>query len=70
MQGRSQNLAGGGARIFFRVWKFAYREATCALLGEFGGMLPREKNFKMVHFWCIFGSYFAFTKCLKLQFFI
>ena len=29
VQGRSQDL-GGGARIFFPIWKLACREATCS----------------------------------------
>ena len=49
---------GGGQEIFFQIWEFACREATCcawrshahskpcALLGGFGGMLPRENFLK------------------------
>ena len=30
MQGRPQDLAGGGGKkFFFQIWKFACREATC-----------------------------------------
>ena len=44
VQGRPQDLGGGRAKnSFFQIWEFACREATCcALLGGFGGMLPRE----------------------------
>ena len=50
---------GGGARIFFQIW-------PCALLGRFGGMLPRENFLK----WCNlvrFGVYF--DQILSLNFF-
>ena len=61
-QGRPHDLGGGGPRnFFFQIWKFACREATCcawrshahspcALLGGFGGLLPRETFFKTVQF--------------------
>ena len=64
-QGRPQDLAGG-AKNFFQIWKFACRKA---LLGGFGGMLPRE-NFSK---WCNlvrFCVYFVFKKFQKLPFFI
>ena len=55
----------GGPRIFFfYIWKFACREATCALLGGFGGMLPRENFLK----WCNlvrFSVYFDQILSLK-----
>ena len=39
-QGRPQDLGGGGAKkFFFQIWEFA-------LLGGFGGMLPRENFLK------------------------
>ena len=28
-QGRPQDLGGGGQEIFFQIWEFACREATC-----------------------------------------
>ena len=44
IQGPPQDLGGGGPRIFFfQIWEFACREA---LLGGFGGMLPRENFLK------------------------
>ena len=69
---------GGGQEFFFQIWKFACREATCcawrsdmlrmakpcALLGGFGGMLPRENFLK----WCNlvrFGVYFDQILSLK-----
>ena len=57
IQGRPQDLAGGGARnVFFQNWKFACREATCcslcALLGGFGGMILRE-IFLNGAIWCV-----------------
>ena len=61
MLGCPQDLAGGGARIFFQIWKFA---KPCALLGGFGGMYPREKFLK----WCNlvrFGVYFDQILSLK-----
>ena len=43
-QGRPQDLGGGGARNFF----FRFGNLHVALLGGFGGMLPRENFLK----WC------------------
>ena len=40
-QGRPQDL-GGGHNFFSQTLEFACREAPCALLGRFGGVLPRE----------------------------
>ena len=60
-QGRSQDLAGGPII------------SPCALLGGFGGMLPREnlkKWSKFARFGVYFGSDFVFKKILKLPFFI
>ena len=34
---------GGGKKFFFQIWEFA---KPCALLGGFGGMLPRENFLK------------------------
>ena len=39
LQGRPQDLGGGGPKIFFS-------QKPCALLGGFGGMLPRENFLK------------------------
>ena len=58
MQGRPQDLAGGGPRIFFPDLEI------CALLGGFGGMPPREIFLK----WCNlvrFGVYFDQILSLK-----
>ena len=58
-QGRPQDLAGGGPRILF-----SDLEICMALLGGFGGMLPRENFLK----WCNlvrFGVYF--DKILSLK---
>ena len=64
---------GGGQEFFFQIWEFACREATCAkpcaLLGGFGGMLPREnflKRCNLVRFRVYFDqilSLFFFKKC-------
>ena len=45
MQGRSQDL-GGGARIFFFRFGNLRLAKPCALVGGFGGMLPRENFLK------------------------
>ena len=72
VQGRPQDLGGGGAKnFFFQIWEFACREATChaPLLGGFGGMLPREnflKRCNLVRFRVYFDqilSLFFFKKC-------
>ena len=59
VQGRPQDLAGGGAKILFsRFGK------PCALLGGFGGMPSRENLLK----WCNlvrFGVYFDQILSLK-----
>ena len=64
--GASPGFGRGGARNFiFQIWKFACREPPCALLGGFGGMLPRENFFK----WCNlvrFGVYFDHILSLKI----
>ena len=47
VHGRPQDLGGGGQEFFFQIWEFACREGKpCALLGGFGGMLPRENFLK------------------------
>ena len=58
-QGRPQDLVGGGAKnFFFQIWELACREATCcALLGGFGGMLPREFFFETVQFGAFQGVF-------------
>ena len=65
LQGRPQNLGGGGGKNFFFDFEICMSPrdmlrmaSPCGLLGGFGGMSP-EKFFKMVQFgafWCIFGS--------------
>ena len=62
-QGRPQDLGGGGAKnFFFQIWEFA-------LLGGFGGMLPREnflKRCNLVRFRVYFDqilSLFFSKKC-------
>ena len=58
IQGRPQDLGGGGGQeIFFSDWGICMSQSDmlrmaspCALLGGFGGMLPREKIFKTVQF--------------------
>ena len=69
-QGRPQDLAGGGPRIFFSRFgnlhvAMSLRMAKpCALLGGFGGMPPRENFLK----WCNlvrFGVYFDQILSLK-----
>ena len=71
-QGRPQDLAGGGPRIFFLRFGNLHVAKPCALLGGFGGMPPRENFFKMVQFgafWCIFRSDFVFKKISKITIF-
>ena len=53
VQGRPQDLGGGGARIFFSDLGICMSRSNmlrmaspCALLGGFGGMLPRENFLK------------------------
>ena len=53
MQGRPQDLGGGGPRIFFSDLGICMSRSDmlrmakpCALLGGFGGMLPRENFLK------------------------
>ena len=46
IQGRSQDLAGGGDKNFFSDFKI------CTLLGVFGGILPRE-IFLYGAIWCL-----------------
>ena len=70
-QGRPQDLAGGGPRIFFPDLEICMSRSDmlrmakpCALLGGFGGMPPRENFFK----WCNlvrFGVYFYQISSLK-----
>ena len=57
VQGRSQDLAGGAKRLFISdlgicmsLRDMLRMAKPCALLGGFGGMLPREIFFKMVQF--------------------
>ena len=67
IQGRSQDLAGGGGKnYFFQIWKFACARGVRR-------HAPPRKFFKMVQFgafWCIFRSDFVFKKFQKLPFFI
>ena len=56
-QGRPQDLGGGGPRIFFLDLGICMSRSDmlrmakpCALLGGFGGMLPRENLVKTVQF--------------------
>ena len=61
---------GGAKKFFFQILEFACRFAMpCALLGGFGGMLPRENFLKrcnlvrfMVYFYQILSLFF-FKKC-------
>ena len=69
-QGRTQDLGGGVPRIFFfQIWEFARMAKPCALLGGFGGMLPREnflKRCNLVRFRVYFDqilSLFFSKKC-------
>ena len=61
MQGRPQDL--GGQEFFpdlgiFRSQSDMLRMAKpCTLLGEFGGMLPRESFFLNGAIWCVFGVF-------------
>ena len=71
MQGRPQDLVGGGAKNFFSDLEICMSRSgmlrmakPCALLGGFGGMLPRENFLK----WCNlvrFGVYFDQILSLK-----
>ena len=50
MQGRPQDLGGGGAKnFFFQIWEFACREAMRIARGVRGHAPPR-KFFKTVQF--------------------
>ena len=66
-QGRPHDLAGGGARIFFQIWKFACREEACEAMRFAKGVwghAPREIFLK----WCNllrFGVYFDQILSLK-----
>ena len=70
-QGRPQDLARGGPRIFFSDLEICMSRSDmlcmakpCALLGGFGAMLPRENFLK----WCNlvrFGVYFDHILSLK-----
>ena len=76
-QGRPQDLGGGAKNFFFRFGNVhvakqhaAHGEAAaCALLGGFGGMLPREnflKRCNLVRFRVYFDqilSLFFLKKC-------
>ena len=65
-QGRPQDLGGGGPRIFFSDLGICMSRSDmlrmakpCALLGGFGGMLPREiflKRCNLVRFWVYFDQ--------------
>ena len=65
VQGRPQDLAGGGSKnFFFQIWKFACREAMRFAKGV-RGHAPPIIFFKMVQFgafWCIFWSDFVLKK--------
>ena len=50
-QGRSQDLAGGGANNLFLDLEICM--SPCALAGGFGDM-PPEKFFKNGAIWCVF----------------
>ena len=77
MQGRPQDLGGGGAKNFFfsdlgicmSRSDMLRMAKPCALLGGFGGMLPREnflKRCNLVRFRVYFDqilSLFFFKKC-------
>ena len=63
--GRPQDLAGEGPRILFQIRKFACRKAICALLGGFGDMPLREKNFEWCNLVRNFGVYFDQILSLK-----
>ena len=75
MQGRPQDLAGGGwPRIFFFRFGNLHVAKRHALLGGFGGMPPRENFLKWCNlvrfgaFWCVlvrFGVYFDHILSLK-----
>ena len=59
----------GGAKNFFFRFGNLHVAKLCALLGGFGGMLPRE-NFLNGAIWCVLGCilirfclYFYFKKC-------
>ena len=70
-QGRPQDLAGGGPRIYFSDLKICMSRSDklrmtkpCVFLGGFGGMPPRENFLK----WCNlvrFGVYFDQISSLK-----
>ena len=62
---------GGGQEFFFQIWKFAC--SPCALLGGFGGMLPRENFFKrcnLVRLRVYFDQILSLFFFQKLLFFI
>ena len=66
MQGRPQDLGGGGGQEFFFVRFGNLHVAPCALLGGFGGMLPRENFLKRcnlvrfrVYFYQILSLFFS-----------
>ena len=71
VQGRPQDLAGGGQEFFFRFGNLHVSRSDmlrmakpCALLGRFGGMPPQENFLK----WCNlvrFGVYFDHILSLK-----
>ena len=63
-QGRPQDLAGGGPRIFFFRFVNLHVAKPCAMLGGFGGMLPRENFLKWCHL-VRFGVYFDQILSLK-----
>ena len=68
--GASPGFGRGGARIFFQIWKFACREATCCAWLGGSGACPRE-NFLN---WCNlvrFGVYFdQMLKISKITIFL
>ena len=66
VQGRSQDLAGGGGKKLFPDLEICMSQS--ALL-EGSGACPPEIFFKWCNL-CIFGSDFVFEKFQKLPFFI
>ena len=71
VQGRPQDLVGGGGGKNFIFQIFKYHAKPCALLGGFGGMLPRE-IFQNGAIWCVLVYIlirFCFYKISKITIF-